>query len=60
MWISIQDSPVNFDLVFTYSTKGKVLSLTDLKGRTTPYFYDSTEEVEKVKNNLDNKLEIIE
>lgn len=59
MWISIQDSPVNFDLVLTYYIKGNILNIVDINRETTPYYYETEEKAVEIKNYLNKKLKVI-
>lgn len=59
MWISIQDSPVNFDLVLTYYIKGSILNIVDINRETTIYYYETEEKAVEIKNYLNKKLKVI-
>jgi len=59
MWISIQDSPVNFDLVLTYYIKGNILNIVDINRETTIYYYETEEKAVEIKNYLNKKLKVI-
>jgi len=59
MWISIQDSSVNFDLVLTYYIKGNILNIVDINRETTPYYYETEEKAVEIKNYLNKKLKVI-
>lgn len=59
MWISIQDSPVNFDLVLTYYIKGNILNIVDINREITIYYYETEEKAVEIKNYLNKKLKVI-
>jgi len=59
MWISLQNGPVNFDLILRYYIEGKVLTLVTINKDYVPFFYASEEKVKRVKTFLDKTLNYI-